>query len=341
MHTYQTNLISLVEDPIQHQDPKSLPKGYEWYQPTIQDDIDLIYKLIDQHYVEGDGLKLSYSKELLTWALTSPTQPPEWIVAVKTKDILVAFIAGLPITIEGKTSVFINFLCVHKQIRGKRLAPLMIAEVSRRISLSNVWSAYYTSADLIAQPMTKSKYYSRCLRPEAFAKLGIVAPKPIPVVQEYKLELMEGANLKEVYQLYHEQCKSYKLHSSYTLKEFKHWFQNRKDIVYTYIVRDASKVIDFVSFYSLPSKHPLGEIKVAYLLFYSCTSVSLVSLMKSTLALCTSLGFDAFNCTNIMHNTEFLDRLNFIPDNRYFYYYNFNDIAHEKHKPCDVGIYVL
>jgi len=34
--------------------------------------------------------------------------------------------------------VEINFLCVHKKLRSKRLAPVLIKEIIRRVSLTHV-----------------------------------------------------------------------------------------------------------------------------------------------------------------------------------------------------------
>jgi hypothetical protein len=34
--------------------------------------------------------------------------------------------------------VEINFLCVHKKLRSKRLAPVLIKEITRRVNLTNV-----------------------------------------------------------------------------------------------------------------------------------------------------------------------------------------------------------
>jgi Myristoyl-CoA:protein N-myristoyltransferase, N-terminal domain len=36
-------------------------------------------------------------------------------------------------------TVEINFLCVHKKLRSKRLAPVLIKEVTRRVNRSGVW----------------------------------------------------------------------------------------------------------------------------------------------------------------------------------------------------------
>lgn len=34
--------------------------------------------------------------------------------------------------------VEINFLCVHKKLRSKRLAPVLIKEITRRVNVTNV-----------------------------------------------------------------------------------------------------------------------------------------------------------------------------------------------------------
>ena len=47
----------------------------------------------------------------------------------------------------------VNFLCVHKKLRSKRLAPVLIKEVTRRINLSNVWQAIYTGGVVLPTPI--------------------------------------------------------------------------------------------------------------------------------------------------------------------------------------------
>lgn len=47
----------------------------------------------------------------------------------------------------------INFLCVHKQLRSKRLAPVLIKEVTRRVNLRNVWQASYTAGVVLPKPV--------------------------------------------------------------------------------------------------------------------------------------------------------------------------------------------
>lgn len=36
-------------------------------------------------------------------------------------------------------TVEINFLCVHRRLRQKRLAPVLIREITRRVNLCGIW----------------------------------------------------------------------------------------------------------------------------------------------------------------------------------------------------------
>ena len=47
-----------------------------------------------------------------------------------------------------------NFLCVHKKIRSKRLAPVLIKEITRRVNRNDGWQAVYTAGTEIPTPIT-------------------------------------------------------------------------------------------------------------------------------------------------------------------------------------------
>lgn len=40
-------------------------------------------------------------------------------------------------------TVEINFLCVHKKLRAKRLAPVLIKEITRRVNRMGVWQVCF------------------------------------------------------------------------------------------------------------------------------------------------------------------------------------------------------
>jgi len=49
----------------------------------------------------------------------------------------------------------INFLCIHKKLRAKRLAPLLIREVTRRIHLEGIFQAVYTAGLVLPRPISE------------------------------------------------------------------------------------------------------------------------------------------------------------------------------------------
>jgi glycylpeptide N-tetradecanoyltransferase len=77
----------------------------------------------------------------------------------------VAFITAIPARIRSDTTalpmVEINFLCVHKKLRAKRLAPVLIKEITRRVNLENVWQAAYTAGVVLPKPIATC----RCVPP--------------------------------------------------------------------------------------------------------------------------------------------------------------------------------
>ena len=49
--------------------------------------------------------------------------------------------------------VEINFLCVHKKLRSKRVAPVLIREITRRVNLQGIFQAVYTAGVVLPKPV--------------------------------------------------------------------------------------------------------------------------------------------------------------------------------------------
>lgn len=52
-----------------------------------------------------------------------------------------------------KKMVEINFLCVHKKLRSKRVAPVLIREITRRVNLQGIFQAVYTAGVVLPKPV--------------------------------------------------------------------------------------------------------------------------------------------------------------------------------------------
>lgn len=61
--------------------------------------------------------------------------------------------------------VEINFLCVHKKLRSKRVAPVLIREITRRVNLEGIFQAVYTAGIVLPKPVGTCRYWHRSLNP--------------------------------------------------------------------------------------------------------------------------------------------------------------------------------
>lgn len=127
--------------------PYAIASTFEWWVPDLHcaADVEAVYTLLSENYVEDDDsmFRFNYSADFLQWALTPPGYFPDWHVAVRKKSDqkLLAFISGIPMHVcvgpSERVMCEINFLCVHKKLREKRMAPILIKEVTRRVNLRN------------------------------------------------------------------------------------------------------------------------------------------------------------------------------------------------------------
>ena len=126
--------------------------------------------------------------------MTPPGYYKEWLFGVRggKNNKLFGFISGIPVdcVVRGKTIKMaeINFLCVHKSLRTKRLATVLIKEVTRRVNLHDIWQAIYTAGVLIPLPICKTTYWHRSLNPKKLVEVGFSSlPPQTPMARYVKI----------------------------------------------------------------------------------------------------------------------------------------------------------
>eukprot|EP01097_Dermamoeba_algensis_P008988 TRINITY_DN6195_c0_g1_i1.p1 TRINITY_DN6195_c0_g1~~TRINITY_DN6195_c0_g1_i1.p1 ORF type:complete len:277 (-),score=54.66 TRINITY_DN6195_c0_g1_i1:631-1395(-) len=171
------------------QEPYPLHEQFEWSDVDVFEEKSMqeVYTLLYENYVEDDDnmFRFDYSTDFLKWALTPPGYRKEWYVGVRVKSNkkLVGFITAIPalISIYKKEvkMVEINFLCVHKKLRSKRLAPVLIKEITRRVNLTDVWQASYTAGAVLPRPVASCGYFHRSLNPKKLidVKFSYLGPR--------------------------------------------------------------------------------------------------------------------------------------------------------------------
>lgn len=155
------------------QDPYPLLKQFEWHEFDVDSDEEMkeVYTLLNENYVEDDDnmFRFDYSISFLRWALKSPGWKRLWHLCVRVADNkkLVACITAVPVLLNIKGSqkhmVEINFLCVHKKLRSKRLAPVLIKEITRRVHVTGMFQAVYTAGVVLPKPVAQCRYWHRSL----------------------------------------------------------------------------------------------------------------------------------------------------------------------------------
>lgn len=373
-------------------EPYPIASTLEWWTPNLDhaDDVHSIYELLRDNYVEDDDsmFRFNYSEAFLLWALRPPGYVADWHVAVRRKSDkkMLAFISGTPITMhmgtpksvvetaagEGKEEEAkkydeprricdINFLCVHKLLRAKRLTPILIKEVTRRVNRTDVWQAVYTAGAMLPTPYAIGQYYHRSLNPEKLVALRFSSipqkllkfQNPMTVMKRlYRLpdnlrkdiREMKAEDVPAVHKLLMTYFLKFDMRPVFTMEEIDHYLLPKPGVVYTYVVESDGAVTDFFSFYSLPStvigNAMYKELNAAYVHYYTATTMPLHELILNLLIVAEKAGFDVCNLVDIMDNGSFVTELKFGPGDGMLHYYFYN-WSYPRIEPSRVGFVML
>ncbi|CCU74557.1 Glycylpeptide N-tetradecanoyltransferase [Blumeria hordei DH14] len=352
--------------------PFGLIDGFEWVTMNLLDETELeeVFTLLAGHYVEDDQalFRFNYSKSFLKWALMAPGWTSEWHVGVRatTSRKLVAFISAIPMLLRVRQNTLhaseVNFLCVHKKLRAKRLTPVLIKEITRRCNLRGTWQAIYTAGVVLPKPISTCRYFHRSLDWQKLYEVGFspLPPKSKPSYQVRNYALPDRTSTKNlrpmatkdidgVLSLLNRYLKKFELAPVFSRVEIEHWLLNkienaRDQVIWSYVVQDptTNAITDFFSFYCVESsvinhyKHK--NVRAAYMFYYATEhglseqisrpefAAHLNLLIHDALILAKSHDFDVFNALTLMDNNLFLEQQKFgHGDGQLHYYlYNFN-----------------
>jgi glycylpeptide N-tetradecanoyltransferase len=287
-------------------EPDPLIDQFEWCLLDLTDDKEVgeVYDLLSNHYVEDDEamFRFNYSKTFFNWALKSPGWKKTWHIGVRTKSSgkLVGTIFGVPVDlrIRDKTlrSGEVNYLCVHKKLRGHRLAPVLIKEMTRRFNLEGIFQAIYTAGIVIPSPISTCRYFHRTIDFEKLYEVGFSRLPPGVSQQRQKTRFylppetlikgfrpMERKDLIPVGKLLAKYLERFAIAQVFNAEEIDHWMLHEEGqsneaerVVWAYVVEDEKgKITDVVSYYKLESTiikkttHNHKTIKAAYLYYYA------------------------------------------------------------------------
>lgn len=339
----------------------ALLPGLEWCDGV---DASEVFMLLRDHYVEDAGgrFRLSYPEEFLRWALSPPGHRKEFHVGVRvsaTKE-LVAFISAVPATVRvgGETTVVavVNFLCVHRGLRGKRMTPTLIAELNRRTSARGVHRGVATAAADLWPPVSVARYHHRPLDPEKLMQTGFLPRAPgMTASRAARLHglpkgfrspgfrEMRASDAAEVSRMLNADLADCALAPVFDEAQVLHWLHPPVSAFVACDPAAGDRPVAFVSYYTLPTK-VLGnprheEVKAAYL-WYACAPGApggVTGLVQDAMVAAKAAGHDVFNALDVHRNKEFLSAAGFKAGSGEVRYYLYN-WGTERVTPDRVGL---
>jgi len=250
-------------------------------------------------------------------------------------------------------------LCVHQQLRANRLAPVLIREITRRVNVTGIFQAVYTTGIVIPTPVASCQYWHRSLNPKkliecrfSHLKRNMTLARTIrlyqlpPVPATPGIRKLEERDCVAAQKLLMEYLPKFKLFMRFNVDEFKHWFLPREGVMSAYVVEDpkTKEITDLISFYTLPStilQHATHKsLKAAYSWYNVSGKTPLKQLLNDALILAYNDGFDVFNCLEIQDNKAVLLDLKFGQGDGYLQYYMYNWVC-KAMIPEEVGMVLL
>lgn len=245
-----------------------LPDNYEWITLDLENDeiLNECYNLLKDNYVEGGILRFNYSKEFLKWTLMPPEYIKEWHVGIIHDKKIKAMITGIPITIlvssKSMNVAEINFLCIDKQLRNKKLTPILIKEITRRVMCCGVVSAIYTSGINLQSHFAKTTYYHRPLNIKKLVKINYINLVKKQNIERLTKLLKVDNNIltpgwrsfrlndsEQVTNLLNEYLSKFDISIIFNKEMVEHMFEPRDDVISSYVIEKGNKITDFASFF--------------------------------------------------------------------------------------------
>lgn len=145
-------------------------------------------------------------------------------------------------------------MCVHKKLRAKRMAPVLIKEITRRCYLLKTWQAIYTGGVVLPKPVSTCRYFHRSIDWQKLHDVGFspLPPNSKPSYQVRKYALpdhtstknlrpMEAKDVDGVLSLLQRYLEKFDMAPVFTREEVEHWLLNKRDdaddkVVWCYVV---------------------------------------------------------------------------------------------------------
>jgi glycylpeptide N-tetradecanoyltransferase len=323
--------------------PPDLPYEIEWFDLGLLkiEKINKIFSFLDYNYIEDTEslFRFHYIHEFLALALKAPSWSSFLNIGLKYKrtNKLIGVIISTPKEIIVSKNLFcapdINFLCLNKKIRNKRFVEILIKEIERRLNLTGVKKAVYTSSLNLPKPLFFCNYYHYAINKHKLVALGYLnkfttlKPNTKPDLK-FRISTETG---KSNYLKVREKFSFYKIYRYFKVSDFLYWFKNIPGVIYIFYVENFGKILipDMFTFYCLPSRfiNKKKNLHLHSIYFFYKTNLFLnKKIFFLVVKTIEKLGFDIINTLDSNKNKKKLLKFNFVKGNGKLNFHIFNYI---------------
>lgn len=341
----------IIVDPQINNTPTKLPKDFEWLNIDLSNKphMEQLIYFLNEYYTNNKQFTQIHTEEFMQWYYDSDSI----LLCVKSSklNLFVGFICGKIMKTQVNRTidnfVEVRLLCVHHQLRHKKLVPCLVTELTRQFNLQNYNKALYCANIYINKPVVSSQYYLRALNVDkllASEFLKIDNKNNSDIIQNIKktnenlkgkitdvFKKMESKHIPRAFELFNEYMDKYNYHPVYTIEEFTKLFYNNEFVetyVYEYDEEDDT-VIDFASYYVCEMKILKGDlagktISKGSLFYYTAINNTVFSVINNLLKCAYKNGVDVFCALNVMEHGYILSDLYFerFDQDMHYYFYN-------------------
>jgi glycylpeptide N-tetradecanoyltransferase len=338
--------IELPDGKIQAVNPQeistkssTLPIAYSWSDLDLKDSkaVEDLCTFLNDNYLEdrSGNFGTLYNSDFIKWALLTPDFKRSYQIQVLNRLKLVGFISGtlIKIKIDGeiKNGILINFLCIHKNLRGKRLSPVLIRELSRRIRLDGFDLAIFSSGTKLSKPITTARCFHRDLNPKKLVITGFTPLSPREKLSTYiksqdlteskfKFRPLRLSDVDSVAEKLNKFLEKYRVSQYFTPALISWQFLDR----FCYVYEVDGRITDMISFYyvdsSIKNSNRYEKLTEANLFYYFTENLTRSQLIEEACILAKKYGADVFTAPALISEKELLD-LKFKPGNGILHYY--------------------
>ena len=276
-----------------------------------------LFKFINKHFSKF----YTYPNNFLTETLTYINKNKVYNIGLYDKIKLVGFIHAKPINlviknIELKT-YYVDFLCVHKDYRGKNLATFLISKLINSLGKYQTFIFKKENSPLPFNYINKSLYY--------YMDVTFLKPRNITNM----IEFINNKNIEKVYEFIKTVSKKSKVYSKFTLMEFLELYHKNtsKNILVEY--NNKNEIIAVLSFVNLTFTNSSQPSKTADIENIYVNNIGEYQIFDYLVNYSKRQNIRIISCVDQFYNKYFIEKNKMFPSMKmYFHTYNYhiNDV---------------